>query len=166
MPQHRDTVNINVQTWDAPLGKLYIAADANAVRAVAFASNWGRVRATLGQLHVQTNPLIAQTIAELQAYFAGQRQTFAVPLQLTGTAFQQQTWQALRDIPYGTTCSYAEQAQAIGQPRAVRAVGRANGLNPISIVVPCHRVIAKSGKLTGYAGGLAAKRFLLTLESR
>jgi methylated-DNA-[protein]-cysteine S-methyltransferase len=117
-------------------------------------------------VQAQTNPLIAQTITQLQAYFAGQRQTFELPLHLNGTAFQQRTWQTLRNIPYGETRSYSEQANAVGQPQAVRAIGHSNSLNPISIVIPCHRVLAKSGKLAGYAGGLEAKQFLLALEQR
>jgi methylated-DNA-[protein]-cysteine S-methyltransferase len=159
-------ISIGFQTWDAPLGRLFIAADHDALRAIAFDSNWARIRATLGTVQAQTNPLIAQTITQLQAYFAGQRQTFELPLHLNGTPFQQRTWQTLRNIPYGETRSYSEQANAVGQPQAVRAIGHSNSLNPISIVIPCHRVIAKSGKLAGYAGGLEAKQFLLALEQR
>ena len=157
-------VGICFQTWDAPVGRLFIAADAEALRAVAFEGNWPRIRSTLGNVQEQTHPLIEQTIAQLQAYFAGQRQVFDVPLLLAGTDFQQRTWQALRTIPYGETRSYSEQAGAIGQPQAVRAIGHTNSLKPISVVVPCHRVIAQSGQLAGDAGGLAAKQFLLDLE--
>ena len=160
------TLSISFQTWDSPLGRLFIAADHDALRAIAFESNWARIRATLGTMQAQTNPLIVQTIVQLQAYFAGECQTFELPLHLNGTPFQQRTWQTLRHIPYGETRSYSEQANAVGQPQAVRAIGHTNSLNPISIVIPCHRVIAKSGKLAGYAGGLAAKQFLLTLEQR
>ena len=102
---------------------------------------------------------------ELEEYFAGERREFAVPLEPVGTTFQQRVWQALREIPYGTTISYGEIARRIGQPRASRAVGLANGRNPISIIVPCHRVIGANGTLTGYGGGLDRKRFLLALES-
>lgn len=157
-------MDICFQSWQAPVGRLYIAADTAALRAVAFESNWPRIRATLGAIQEQTNPLIGQAIAQLQAYFARERQTFDLPLHLAGTQFQQRAWQVLRDIPYGATRSYSAQASAIGQPQAVRAIGHTNGLNPISIIVPCHRVIAKSGKLTGYAGGLDAKHYLLQLE--
>lgn len=153
------------EVWESPIGWLSVAADANAVRAVAFEANWPRIRASLGEMQAGGNALTRQAIAQLQAYFAGERQTFDLPLHLAGTPFQQRTWQALQDIPYGTTRSYAQQAAAIGQPQAVRAVGHTNGLNPLSILVPCHRVIASSGKLAGYAGGLAAKTRLLQLES-
>jgi methylated-DNA-[protein]-cysteine S-methyltransferase len=101
---------------------------------------------------------------QLGEYFAGTRQEFDVPLHARGTAFQQRVWQALRDIPYGETASYGETAAAIGAPTASRAVGLANGQNPISIVVPCHRVIGANGSLTGYGGGLEAKQWLLAHE--
>ncbi len=102
--------------------------------------------------------------AQLAAYFAGERTTFAIPLAAVGTAFQREVWDALVAIPYGVTRSYGELAIGLGRPTGSRAVGAANGKNPISIVVPCHRVIAASGELTGYAGGLAAKQWLLAHE--
>lgn len=104
--------------------------------------------------------------AELEEYFAGERTAFDVPLAPRGTAFQQEVWRALTAIPYGETTTYSALAQTIGRPKAVRAVGAANGQNPISIVVPCHRVIGRDGTLTGYAGGLDKKRALLDLEAR
>ena len=109
-------------------------------------------------------PLLREARMQLQAYFEGERQTFTLPLRLVGTAFQQEIWEVLRKIPYGKTCSYAAIAQQIGRPRAVRAVANAIGANPLSLLIPCHRVIGSSGNLTGYAGGLAAKRWLLAHE--
>ncbi len=159
------TMTISFASWESPIGTLTIAATADAVCAVAFNSNWQRIRTMLGDVQAQSNAMTHEAISQLQAYFAGTRRTFDLPLSVHGTDFQQRTWQALRDIPYGETRSYAEQAHMIGQPQAVRAVGHTNGLNPISIIVPCHRVIAKSGKLTGYAGGLTAKQHLLALEA-
>ena len=103
--------------------------------------------------------------AQLDAYFRGAQVDFDLPLAPQGTEFQQQVWTALRAIPYGSTCSYAALAVAVGRPSAARAVGAANGRNPIGIVVPCHRVVGASGTLTGYAGGLENKRFLLDLEA-
>ncbi len=158
-------MRIGFETWESPVGTLTIAATAEAVYAVAFDSNWQHIRTKLGEVQAHSNAMTRETISQLQAYFAGTRRTFDLPLSVYGTDFQQRTWQALRDIPYGETRSYSEQAQMIGQPQAVRAIGHTNGLNPISIIVPCHRVIAKSGKLAGYAGGLAAKAYLLALES-
>jgi methylated-DNA-[protein]-cysteine S-methyltransferase len=102
---------------------------------------------------------------QLDEFFAGRRRSFDLPLAPLGTPFQLEVWDALRAIPYGATTTYAAIARAIGRPRAVRAVGAANGKNPLSIVVPCHRVIGKDGTLTGYAGGLPSKRRLLELES-
>ena len=108
----------------------------------------------------KTRPCVKQ----LEEYFAGERRRFDLPLDLRGTDFQQRCWQALLKIPYGETRSYADIARAIGQPSAVRAVGLANGQNPVAIVVPCHRVIGSDGSLTGYGGGLEIKRKLLELE--
>lgn len=104
------------------------------------------------------------TMTQLTEYFSGRRKDFDLPLAASGTAFQQSVWQALREIPFGQTASYLDLAQSIKNPKAVRAVGSANGKNPISIVVPCHRVIGTNGKLTGYAGGLDRKLWLLEHE--
>ena len=111
------------------------------------------------------NAILEQTRAELAEYFAGRRRAFGVPLDLVGTPFQNDAWQALRAIPYGQTRSYASQARAIGRPTATRAVAAANGQNKVSIIVPCHRVIGSDGSLTGFGGGLPRKQALLALES-
>ncbi|WP_301964892.1 methylated-DNA--[protein]-cysteine S-methyltransferase [uncultured Desulfovibrio sp.] len=112
-----------------------------------------------------TSPLLHAAREQLAAYFAGRLRRFDLPLAPRGTPFQLRVWRALQDIPYGRTCSYSELAAAVGDPRACRAVGRANGRNPLMIVIPCHRVIAAGGGLGGYSGGLAVKRFLLRLEA-
>ncbi|MFB3239606.1 methylated-DNA--[protein]-cysteine S-methyltransferase [Aeromonas salmonicida] len=112
----------------------------------------------------QDGEALAPYLAEFAAYFAGRLQRFTLPLAAHGTAFQQAVWQALCDIPYGETRSYGDIARTIGKPAAVRAVGAANGRNPLSIIVPCHRVIGQNGSLTGYAGGLPIKQQLLALE--
>jgi methylated-DNA-[protein]-cysteine S-methyltransferase len=112
------------------------------------------------------NPILAAAAAQLREYFDGQRQHFDLPLEPRGTEFQRKVWQALERIPYGQTRNYREIAEAVGTPRAVRAVGSANGRNPLPIVVPCHRVIGADGRLVGYAGGLEVKRILLELENR
>jgi len=113
---------------------------------------------------LQKTPLAQEAQRQLSAYFAGELQRFDLPLAPKGTAFQQACWQALLEIPYGQTRSYAEQAAAIGNPKATRAVGMANHRNPLPILIPCHRVVGKSGKLTGYAGGIDIKAYLLNLE--
>lgn len=110
--------------------------------------------------------ILNQTIAQLDEYFAGKRKEFSVPVVFTGSPFQCSVWAELMKIPYGQTISYGELARQIGNPKAVRAVASANATNPISIFVPCHRVIGSNNKLTGYGGGLEAKQFLLSLEAR
>ncbi|KOC92916.1 methylated-DNA--[protein]-cysteine S-methyltransferase [Winslowiella iniecta] len=111
------------------------------------------------------HPLLLETERQLKDYFAGKRRSFDLPLDFVGTEFQKRVWAALVAIPFGETRSYGEIARQIGHPTAVRAVGAANGKNPISIVAPCHRVIGANGKLTGFAGGLATKAFLLDIET-
>lgn len=111
-------------------------------------------------------PGLAPVATQLAAYFDRQLQAFDLPLDMRGTPFQREVWQALTAIPFGATCSYRQIAERIGRPRAVRAVGAANGANPVPVIVPCHRVIGSNGTLTGYAGGLALKQRLLELEGR
>ena len=119
-----------------------------------------------GATRCDYHPILHEAARQLDAYFARDLRDFDLPLILKGTPFQVRAWRALQQIPYGTTRSYAEQARAIGAPDAVRAVGAANGRNPVPIVVPCHRVIGSNGKLTGFGGGLPLKRWLLDLEMR
>jgi methylated-DNA-[protein]-cysteine S-methyltransferase len=115
---------------------------------------------------VDGHPLLDRLAAELTAFFAGELRAFTVPLRPAGSAFQLEVWSALRAIPYGETRAYVDVAHGLGKPESVRAVATANARNPLSIVIPCHRVIGSDGSLTGYAGGLQAKQFLLDLESR
>ena len=148
----------------SPVGELTLVARDGKLSAILWeVERANRVR--LGQLHeVNDSPVLLETERQLKEYFAGTRNQFELELDFTGTDFQKQVWQALLTIPFGETRSYSQIAQQIGNPKAVRAVGAANGRNPISIVAPCHRVIGASGKLTGFAGGLEAKERLLTLE--
>jgi O-6-methylguanine DNA methyltransferase len=126
---------------------------------------WVNHRLPVGRVQRSEEPAPMQLAAdELRRYFAGERVQFSCPLDLRGTAFQLAVWQELRHIPYGETRSYGEIAQAIGRPTASRAVGAANGANPVAIIVPCHRVIGSNGALTGYGGGLSTKAWLLSLE--
>lgn len=148
---------------DTPIGTLRFAADAAGLRHVFFAdqplpaafSKWAEDRTQL-----------AATVDQFSDYFAGKRQSFDLPLAAVGTVFQQRVWTALRQIPYAQTCAYADIARSIEQPRAVRAVGAANGRNPLPIIVPCHRVIGRDGSLTGFAGGVDTKAWLLAHERR
>ena len=144
---------------DSPVGRLRLAQQGGALCALAPAS------APLPAPWRQgDSPLLALARRELEAYFAGRLRRFSVPLAPAGTAFQRSCWAALCRIPYGETRTYGQQAAALGRPRAARAVGSANRANPIMILIPCHRVIGANGALTGYAGGLAMKQFLLGLE--
>ncbi|RON49291.1 cysteine methyltransferase [Pseudomonas frederiksbergensis] len=151
-------------TMASPVGELKLVANGSRLAAILWENDKpNRVR--LGpMIEAPDNPVLLRTVQQLQEYFAGTRNRFDLELDFAGTDFQKKVWQALLTIPFGETRSYSEIAQQIGNPSAVRAVGAANGKNPISIVAPCHRVIGASGKLTGFAGGLEAKERLLTLE--
>ncbi|MDI3273296.1 methylated-DNA--[protein]-cysteine S-methyltransferase [Pseudomonas sp. MDT1-16] len=151
-------------TLASPVGELKLVANGSRLAAILWENDKpGRVR--LGPMtEAPDNPILVRTTQQLQEYFAGTRNRFDLELDFSGTEFQKQVWEALLSIPFGETRSYSEIARQIGNPSAVRAVGAANGKNPLSIVAPCHRVIGASGKLTGFAGGLEAKERLLTLE--
>ncbi len=152
------------KTIESPVGELKLVASDKGLAAILWKhDDPDRVR--LSPLVEDTdNPILLETERQLSAYFAGQRKTFTLPLDFKGTTFQRRVWEALLTIPFGETRSYGEIARQIGEPTASRAVGAANGKNPISIIAPCHRVIGSTGKLTGFAGGLAAKERLLGLE--
>ena len=149
---------------DSPVGKLLLAADPQGLRLVSFESS--KRAAPVQSPWKEDNAPFAEVIRQLQAYFSGELKHFDLPLAPEGTEFQLRVWNSLRTIPYGETISYAQLAQKIGNPQAVRAVGLANGSNPIPIIVPCHRVIGSDGSLTGFGGGLANKQKLLALEGR
>ena len=155
---------MNYDWMKSPVGELLIAADDAAVRLIGFRE--GRHPGKVAEGWRPGGPLVAEAMRQLDEYFDGRRRRFDLPLAPSGTPFQLRAWKALQKIPYGATRSYGEQARAMGQPRAVRAVGAANGRNPIAIVIPCHRVIGGDGGLTGYGGGLDVKRFLIELERR
>lgn len=149
----------------SPVGLLKIVVNDSALLAILW-DNEKLNRVRLNELKEDKNdPLILETEKQLNEYFLGQRKVFNLPLEALGTPFQQAVWQWLNQIPYGVTWSYKDIALKIQNPQAVRAVGAAVGRNPISIVVPCHRVIAANGSLTGFAGGLDRKKILLDLES-
>lgn len=150
--------------YPSPVGMLLIAANQQGLAGIYFEEH-KHFKGCQGWHEQADHPVLQQARHQLAEYFAGQRQDFDLPLDCSaGTAFQQTVWQALRRIPYGTTVSYGELAKQIQHPAAVRAVGAANGRNPISIIIPCHRVIAGNGALTGYAGGVQNKQRLLALE--
>ena len=147
---------------DTPLGRLTLESDGTSLTAILFPGEESRSKNE--KSCPGNNAVLDEACRQLDLYFLGQLQTFDLPLAPKGTPFQKRIWALLQKIPYGQTSSYGELAKIIGQPTACRAVGAANGRNPLPIVIPCHRVIGSSGKLTGYAGGLPAKQWLLELE--
>ena len=150
----------------SPVGRLTLIGSDEGLAAILWENdNPGRVRPK-ADIRNNQHPVLIETERQLQEYFAGERNKFDITLAAIGTDFQKEVWHALSAIPYGQTRSYSQIAHQIGKPKAVRAVGAANGRNPISIIVPCHRVIGTSGALTGFAGGLPAKASLLSLEGR
>ena len=151
---------------NSPVGTLTLVAKGNKLCAILW-ENEKPDRVRLGTLQEDIHsPVLLEAERQLNEYFAGNRNRFELELDFAGTDFQQKVWQALLTIPFSETRSYSQITMQIGNPKAVRAVGAANGKNPISIVAPCHRVIGASGSLTGFAGGLGAKQFLLTLEGQ
>jgi methylated-DNA-[protein]-cysteine S-methyltransferase len=153
------------KTIDSPVGQLKLVASDEGLAAILWKDEDPR-RVRLSPLAEDPdNPFLVETERQLDAYFAGRLKTFTVPLDFKGTEFQKSVWTALLTIPFGETRSYGQIARQIGRRTAARAVGGANGKNPISIIAPCHRVIGSTGALTGFAGGLAAKERLLRIES-
>ena len=150
---------------DSPIGRLQLAEKNRALTHLLF--TWHNTLEDLGiEAEERETPLLKEAKKQLEEYFAGNRQVFDLPLSPEGTAFQQKCWEGLRTIPYGQTRTYKDIAAYAGNPKAVRAAGGANHNNPISIIVPCHRVVGSSGSLTGFGGGLEAKAFLLNLEQK
>ncbi|KAF1067997.1 MAG: Methylated-DNA--protein-cysteine methyltransferase, constitutive [Pseudomonas citronellolis] len=150
----------------SPVGVLTLIANDTALVGVLWEHELaGRVDLTPRERN-DSHPILCEAERQLREYFAGERQSFDLPLEFIGSPFQKQVWAQLVRIPFGQTRSYREIAELIGNPKAVRAVGAANGRNPLSIIAPCHRVIGTNGKLTGFAGGLDAKALLLALESQ
>lgn len=148
----------------SPVGQLKLVANAQALVAVLW-ENENPKRVRLAELLEEAqHPVLLETARQLNEYFAGQRRQFDLPLDFEGTVFQQKVWQALLSIPFGETRSYKQIAEQIGHAKAMRAVGAANGKNPISIIAPCHRVVGANGKLVGFAGGLENKSILLEIE--
>ena len=163
---------ISIQTYRSPIGELLLGSFEG--RLCLADIKYRRMRTTIDS-RIQEgldaeyvegdSPVIKETIAQMQAYFAGERKTFSIPLLMVGTDFQKSVWEELMKIPYGTTSSYLELSRNMGNEKSVRAVASANGANAIAILIPCHRIIGSNGDLVGYAGGLPAKKKLLALEN-
>jgi methylated-DNA-[protein]-cysteine S-methyltransferase len=147
---------VGSRSVDTPIGTLWLSRDEHGLARIDFHGRHGAPSA---------DPLLAEAEAQLNAYFAGERQSFELPLSPRGTHFQRIVWATVEAIPYGATTTYSALAATVGRPSAWRAVGAANGRNPLPVVIPCHRVVGAAGGLTGYGGGLERKRALLDLES-
>ncbi|MBA2815172.1 methylated-DNA--[protein]-cysteine S-methyltransferase [Candidatus Pantoea persica] len=147
-----------------PVGELKLVASERGLAGILWQGDDPRGSCFLPQTQDEAHLVLIETERQLREYFASERRSFTLPLDFVGTEFQKKVWQALVAIPFGKTSSYGDIARAIGHPQAARAVGAANGRNPVSIVAPCHRVIGANGKLTGFAGGIEVKAFLLNLE--
>jgi methylated-DNA-[protein]-cysteine S-methyltransferase len=157
-------VSLAYKIIESPIGKLKLVAGEKGLVAILWERDSPR-RVRLGDLaENDKHPVLVETERQLGEYFGGKRKEFSIALDMRGTKFQKDVWQALRKIPFGETRSYGQLARQMGNPRATRAVGAANGRNPLSIIAPCHRVIGSTGELTGFAGGLDAKSYLLRLE--
>ncbi len=148
---------------DTPIGRLLLVANSEALVEIVFLDAQSSEEREYSDC-LYTHPVLTQTVNELNEYFSGQRKQFTVPVHLEGTSFQSQVWRALQEIPYGEVVSYGEIAHRVGNPKASRAVGMANNRNRIPIIVPCHRVVGNKGDMTGYAGGIDIKQWLLQLE--
>jgi AraC family transcriptional regulator of adaptative response/methylated-DNA-[protein]-cysteine methyltransferase len=168
--RNRSADRVTITSLDSPVGPLTAGATDRGVCLLEFSdrrmldAQLASVRERIGPVIAGASPLLEQLRSELAEYFAGTRREFTVPLVYPGTAFQVKVWNALRRIPYGETRSYEQLALSVGAPGAQRAVGHANGLNRLAILIPCHRVVNKDGKLGGYGGGLWRKQRLLELE--
>ncbi len=157
-------MRLALKTTESPVGKLKLVASDKGLVAILWEKDNPRRVPLSNLVENDQHPVLVETQRQLEEYFAGKRKLFSIALDMRGTRFQKDVWEALLAIPYGETRSYGQLAKQLGKPRATRAVGAANGRNPVSIIVPCHRVIGSSGKLTGFAGGLEAKAHLLSLE--
>ena len=159
-------MSLSYKLIPSPIGKLKLVASDEGLVAILWENDRPRRVRLADLVENPAHPMLLRTEKELNEYFSHKRKAFTVPLDMRGTYFQKQVWEALLGIPFGETRTYGQLANQLGSPKATRAVGAANGRNPIAIIVPCHRVIGFSGKLTGFAGGLDAKDHLLKLEGR
>ena len=157
-------MNTYYKYYKSPVGKLLLVGDGVNIMKLGFPS--GKMKLRHESNWIKDGLPFKQAICQLEAFFEGELKSFDLPLVVTGTSFRKLVWAGLMDIPYGETWSYSQLANHIGTPNACRAVGSANGVNPIPIIIPCHRVVGSDGSLTGFGGGLKTKKFLLELESK
>lgn len=164
MATTRNESAANCSIIESPIGDLYIVADSSHLIGLYFGGCDHVPNASQAWIQAPHHPVLRQAEAELREYFARARKHFSLPWRFAGTAFQERVWREIADIPFGETLTYSDLAQRTGATQAIRAVGTATGRNPLSLIVPCHRVVGKDGSLRGFAGGLDRKRFLLDLE--
>ncbi len=157
---------LNHKLINTSVGKIHLVSDGTNLLGLCFSETWEKEKLQFGKLNTEDCPVFHETERQLLEYFSGNRKSFKLPILTVGTPFQELAWGELKKIPYGQTLSYSEQAKKIGKSLAVRAVGSANKKNPIAIVIPCHRVISKSGRLSGFNAGVDLKQKLLELEKR
>jgi methylated-DNA-[protein]-cysteine S-methyltransferase len=157
-------MNFKLKIYKSIIGDIYLVAK-DTLCGLYFAKNWEQTKKSFQNLCIEDNEILINTAIQLNEYFNGHRKNFDIKLSLNGTEFQKKVWSALATIPFGITITYKDQAELINSPKAYRAVGRTNGFNPISIILPCHRVIGSNNRLTGYVGGLEVKKYLLELEN-
>lgn len=155
-----------LQYYNSPIGRLILVADDSDIYALTFESVWSSMEKKFPLMNQSENILLKCLKLQLDEYFEGSRKSFDVSIKPSGTEFQKRVWQSLSSIPYGETRTYKQQAEAINLPSAARAVGRAHGLNPICIIIPCHRVLAVNGSLRSYAGGIEVKKYLIEFEKK
>jgi methylated-DNA-[protein]-cysteine S-methyltransferase len=163
--ERKHMTTLHCTTWTSPLGDMVLAVSDAGVYGAWFEGQRHFAGREEGWRSAATHPLLRETMRQLQAYFDGRLRAFELPIAPDGTPFQQAVWRAIATVPYGATLTYAALASVAGAPGAARAAGAATGRNPVSIIVPCHRIVGMRGALTGYAGGLDRKRALLGLES-
>ena len=158
--------NIYFKKWKSPVGNLFLYASETHLLGLLFAGDSTDFlkHFKTAQILVKTNPALKKVVLQLDEYFSGERKKFDIPVQLAGTDFQKKVWAQLKRVPFGETITYKEQAKRMNSIKAVRAVGAANGKNPVAIIIPCHRVVGSNGKLVGYAGGAKMKSDLLKIE--
>jgi methylated-DNA-[protein]-cysteine S-methyltransferase len=161
---HSPDQELSYRIVDSPIGRLRLVANEDCLVAISWEDGYSRHPRSRLCTEASLHPVLVETSRQLQEYFAGRRKKFELKLHFAGTDFQRKVWSALLTIPYGETRSYGQIAVQIGSPAAIRAVGAANGQNPIPIIAPCHRVVGSTGKLVGFGGGLPRKAHLLTLE--
>jgi len=155
-----------IKAYKSEIGKIYLVSDGKSLNGLYFESLWKELASDFKTSNLIDSGILHEATKQLDEYFAGKRKVFKLPIYVEGTIFQKKVWNVLKSIPYGQSKTYKEQAILVGSPSSARAVGTANGKNPISIIIPCHRIVGSNGSLTGYSGGIEIKKYLLEMEQK